>query len=128
MKVIIPKLNIAIQSFFRHCGYLEISNPHKNNEISYARSLDPGRFYPRFHIYIEDSQKEIKLNLHLDAKKPSYEGTAAHGGEYEGPVVKNEEERIKIIAQKFISKKLESSLGFQNKKSLWQKLKNRIWN
>lgn len=93
----------------RECGYLEIENPH-TRELSYARSLSFGRFYPRFHIYFE---KDF-INLHLDAKQPSYEGAAAHGGEYESSVVAEEARRIKNISEKFISEKLVGGqLGFQ---------------
>jgi len=33
----------------------------------------------------------------LDQKKPIYQGTPAHSGEYEGKVVEEETERIKQI-------------------------------
>lgn len=70
-----------------------------------------GRPYPRFHIYIaasdggeprpEESGREESgywvFKLHLDQKKPSYSGSAAHSGEYEGPTVETEAERIKQI-------------------------------
>lgn len=122
MKIAIQKLNVSPKNFLKQCGYLEISNPHKNNEVSYARSLDPGRFYPRFHIYIEKQQGDIALNLHLDAKKPSYEGSSAHSGEYDGAVVENESERIKRISEKFISKSENLSIGFKTKTSWWKRL------
>src|SRR3989338_8291422 len=105
MRLILPKLNIAAKNFLRQCGYAEISNPHKNNEISFARSLDPGRFYPRFHIYMEKTGQGTQANLHLDAKKPSYEGTAAHSGEYGGKLVQEEAERIKKSAGHFLYSK-----------------------
>lgn len=123
MKLFLPKLNIADKNFLRQCGYVEIANPHKNNEISYARSLDPGRFYPRFHAYLEIDSKGTKINLHLDAKKPSYEGTAAHSGEYDSETIENEAARIKSISDKFILENRNAALGFQTKKSLWQKIK-----
>ncbi len=122
MRLAIQKLNINQQNFLRQCGYVEISNPHKNNEISYARSLDPGRFYPRFHIYIESNPKQIMLNLHLDAKKPSYEGSSAHSGEYDGAVVENESQRIQRISEKIISKSENFLLGFKTKTSWWKKI------
>ena len=107
----------------RSCGYLEIANPHKDNEISYARSLDPGRFYPRFHIYIEsEDKKNLVLTLHLDAKKPSYEGTSAHSGEYDGEVVEQEAERIKKVLERFKTEIPAKPLGFQKEKSLWERL------
>lgn len=67
-----------------------------------------GNEYPRFHLYIKpafaESFGEAKKNsgqfifsLHLDQKKPSYEGSHAHSGDYEGDVVKGEAERIKKV-------------------------------
>ena len=120
MKIAIQKLNIPPRNFLKQCGYLEIQNPHKNNEISYARSLNPGRFYPRFHVYPETAGKDFSLNLHLDMKKPSYEGSAAHGGEYDGATVENESERIKKISEKFIYQSAALPIGFKTEKSWWQ--------
>jgi len=123
MKLTIPKLTIASQNLLHKCGYIEIRNPHKDNEISYARSLDPGRFYPRFHAYLEEGGKEFVINLHLDAKKPSYAGTAAHSGEYEGPIIEKEAARIKISAYSFLFKVPSSQLGFKKQESFWNGLK-----
>ena len=57
--------------------------------------------YPRFHIYMKedhsDGKEVLVFNLHLDQKKPSYEGATAHSGDYESDVVKEEAERIKNI-------------------------------
>jgi hypothetical protein len=122
MKLTIPKLGIAPQNFLHKCGYIEIRNPHKDNEISYARSLDPGRFYPRFHAYLDENGKEFTINLHMDAKKPSYAGTAAHSGEYDSPVVEKEAARIKVAAENFIFKAPVAPLGFKKERSLWEKL------
>ena len=130
MRLIIPKLTISVEYFLRACGYIEIQNPHKNNEISYARSIHSGNFYPRFHIYPikkEMAANEISLDLHLDAKQPSYEGAAAHSGEYDGPIVIRESERIKRISDEFISQdsgRLKQPIGFSQKKSLWRKIKD----
>lgn len=105
----------------RYCGYVEIQNPHKNNEISFARGLNAGRHYPRFHIYLETGKDDRLINLHLDAKQPSYEGTAAHGGEYEGKIVEDEAARIQIISGKYIIGAEQKTLGFA-KKSWVEKL------
>ena len=95
----------------RVCGYKEIYNPHKQNEVSYARSLEASRFYPRFHIYIEKIVNDgIEISLHLDMKKPSYAGTSAHSGEYDGDLVDREAQRLKNISDKFIS---ENTLQYQ---------------
>src|SRR3989344_4730930 len=115
MKIIIPKLSVASKNFLRQCGYAEISNWHKNNEISYIRTLNPGRFYPRFHIYIETNPKQIMLNLHLDAKQPSYEGTSAHGGEYDGEIVEAEASKKNPPLKNFNLKSNLNFLAFKKK-------------
>lgn len=122
MRFAIPKLAISPQYFLRKCGYIEIQNPHKNNEISYARSLDPGRFYPRFHVYLEPDNSGTGISIHMDMKKPSYEGSSAHSGEYDGPLVHGEIERIQNIKKNHLSGNAPSgqTLGFKKNKS-WLK-------
>ncbi len=124
MRFAIPKLAISPQYFLRKCGYIEIQNPHKNNEISYARSLDPGRFYPRFHVYLESDPSGAGISMHMDMKKPSYEGSSAHSGEYDSPIVKEEATRIQLLAKSNLSTKSGGgkTLGFQTEKSWLQKL------
>ncbi len=118
-----PKFNTSVKNFLRACGYAEFFNRH-TQETSFTRNLDPGRFYPRFHIYAQESADQVRINLHLDAKQPSYEGTAAHGGEYESPVVEKEAQRIKMISERFISKDIAPKpIGFKEKRSLWKKIK-----
>ncbi len=80
----------------RACGYISITNLH-TNEISFARSMETNRSYPRFHIYIETTLEHTVIKLHLDAKQPSYEGVTAHSGEYEGTLVETEMARIARI-------------------------------
>ena len=72
----------------KRAGY-GLVNDRNAREVSYARRLGSG-FYPRFHIYISGQT----VNLHLDQKQASYEGSSAHSGEYDGPAVENEAERI----------------------------------
>ena len=127
MRFIIPKLSISIKYFLRTCGYIEIRNPHKNDEISYARSIHPGRFYPRFHIYIKQEKDREFVNLHLDAKQPSYEGTSDNSGEYDSPIVAEELEKIKMSSNRLIStagEKSDQPIGFKLKKSFWKKIKD----
>lgn len=76
------------------CGYA----PHANRkgEISYSRIF--GRSgYPRFHAYLEPTEKGFRINLHLDQKKPTYGDGNAHSGEYDGEVVEAEGNRIKMV-------------------------------
>jgi len=75
--------------------YFQAENPEKG-ELIFVRPLGRNG-YPRFHLYIKESNDELILNLHLDQKKPSYKGAPAHAGEYEGKVVEAETERIKQI-------------------------------
>ena len=124
MRFTIPKLSITPQYFLRKCGYIEIQNPHKDFEVSYARSLDPGRFYPRLHVYIEPAVDSTGISIHLDAKKPSYQGSSAHSGEYDSPIVKEEAIRMQNLAKDFPSQMAgkKTSLGFGSEKYWWQRL------
>lgn len=80
-----------INNLMRKIGYLSLRG-------SYIRALDRNG-YPRFHIYLEDNLNKEKLlfNLHLDQKKAIYKGISAHSGEYSGPIIEQEMERIKKI-------------------------------
>ena len=77
------------------------------DQVSVVRKLGMGD-YPRFHLYIKPSfakasdgqgknGQEFNFNLHLDQKKPSYKGSHAHSGEYEGELIEREVERIKSL-------------------------------
>lgn len=63
-------------------------------ESSFIRRLGVGP-YPRFHLYARSDGATVELNVHLDQKRPSYRGTHAHSGEYDGPLVEGEVERIR---------------------------------
>lgn len=84
------KSNLLV--FIRSIGYRPHHDPHTGS-ISFIRSLG-GSLYPRFHLYITKQKGEQVLDLHLDQKATSYEGSAAHAGEYEGPMVEQEMKRI----------------------------------
>ena len=120
MKIILEKLEIMPEILMRECGYRLIENLHKGNEKSYARSLDLNQ-YPRFHIYLDLLPQGLGINLHLDMKKPSYEGTTAHSGEYEGEIIEKEAERIKNIAGKSITSPIIKR-EIIKKKSFWDKI------
>lgn len=76
----------------RKAGYQPFTDPVTQKE-SFILRLTNG-YYPRFHLYLKDEGGQIIFDLHLDQKKPSYKGTRAHGGEYEGPTVEREINRI----------------------------------
>ena len=65
-------------------------------EFSMVRQLGRND-YPRFHVYVKQQGQDFVFNLHLDQKKPSYEGSTGHSGDYDGDVVESEVERIKNL-------------------------------
>jgi hypothetical protein len=85
------------ETLIRRAGYAEHRDRH-NPEMSYTHRLG-SEFYPRFHVYIHHRNDGVVFNLHLDQKKSSYGTGAAHGGEYDGPTVEREGQRI----QQFIT-------------------------
>ncbi len=88
-------LNYNIPSLMREIGYKPLKYTQEG-ELNCVRTL-AGHDYPRFHIYLREDKNILTFNIHLDQKKPSYDGTAAHGGEYDSETVKDEVERIKEI-------------------------------
>ena len=95
MKFIILKSRENLTSIARKIGYIPIRT-NDQNEFSMERPLTRND-YPRFHIYAKEGGEEFSLNLHLDQRKPSYAGTSAHAGEYEGDIINQEIERIKSL-------------------------------
>ncbi|OGY98407.1 MAG: hypothetical protein A2855_02665 [Candidatus Liptonbacteria bacterium RIFCSPHIGHO2_01_FULL_57_28] len=87
----INNLNYNMAQFMRRLGYRPLART-PGGELNCVRPL--GGDYPRFHIYLKEDLKVIVLNIHLDQKKPSYEGASAHGGDYDGDTVKAEVDRI----------------------------------
>lgn len=102
MKIIL-KFSGNIYNLMRQLGY----SPHKTGEekageLSFVRRLNIAD-YPRFHAYVSprfgsgQALQEVIINIHLDQKKPSYEGATVHSGEYEGELVEKEAERISVV-------------------------------
>lgn len=61
-----------------------------------------GRDYPRFHAYVKMQGKDLVVNLHLDQKKPSYQGSHRHSAEYDTELVVQEAERIKAYFRRAV--------------------------
>jgi hypothetical protein len=91
MKIHIEKNNLkgGLYNFLRQGGYMPFYD-------GYVKVLSRSG-YPRFHLYVDETDNQYVLNLHLDQKKPSYGKETAHSGEYEGEVVEREAERIKEL-------------------------------
>lgn len=77
-----------INTLMRKAGYSFLND-------SFVRPL--GARYPRFHVYIKQDKDNLIFNLHLDQKRPIYKGATAHSGDYDGPVIEQEAERIREI-------------------------------
>ncbi|MBI2551865.1 hypothetical protein HYW17_01015 [Candidatus Uhrbacteria bacterium] len=69
--------------FIRRCGYGEYYD-RRMRKTSYMKRARMSDMFPRYHVYIEEQGEEVVLDLHLDQKRPSYEGSAMHSGEYDG--------------------------------------------
>lgn len=84
----------------RMCGYQYLGQDTRTNQASFIRRAGTSD-YPRFHIHakIDNASPETLVNLHLDQKKPSYQGSTAHSGEHDGEVVEREADRIKSIIE-----------------------------
>ncbi len=93
------KFNIAGQHYnlndlSRRINYKPLGYTDRG-ELNCVRSISGD--YPRFHAYITEGKGTIEFSLHLDQKRPVYEGTTAHSGDYDSDVVKGEAQRIQEI-------------------------------
>ncbi len=88
------KANQSIVGVARGIGYVIIDT--KGVEYNLVRKIH-GDNYPRFHAYVKQLGDGFLFSLHLDQKAPVYKGTHAHNGEYFGPIVDQEADRIKEI-------------------------------
>jgi hypothetical protein len=88
-------LDRAPEMWLREAGY-RYHQGHGSNADSFIRPLGSTP-YPQYHIYFIAENERVIFNLHLDQKKPSYPGSHAHSGEYEGAVVEEEIKRLKSL-------------------------------
>ncbi len=94
MQFTIPaELRLTSKQALTRVGYHEFVDPN-TGKVSFIRRLGTG-FYPRFHAYVETQENGgLVVDMHIDQKHASYEGTAAHSGEYVGPLLDAERDRI----------------------------------
>lgn len=113
-------------NLLRRCGYIEIYD-RKSGKTSFSRKLRSDH-YPRFHVYIgRDEPGSLQINMHLDMKKPSYEGSSAHSGEYDGPLIANEARRVQGILAGLMAGQGKGSAApdagmSEPKKSFWENI------
>ena len=98
MKFTVKAKNENIIRIARRIGYRILDFNSQTNEYNLVSPVGGG-CYPRFHIYLKKDEKtgDLYLNLHLDQKKPSYKGSPAHSGEYDGELVQEEVKRIEAF-------------------------------
>jgi hypothetical protein len=122
MKIFLPfDLKVNFSVFLRRAGYAEIHD-YQSNKTSYVRRLNRD-YYPRFHLYIgEDNDQRTFFNLHLDQKKPSYAGSAAHNAEYEGTLVETEGRRIDGLVKNELHNRQQIKPQPAEPISFWKKL------
>lgn len=102
MKFSIKKAGLNLLNLARRAGYI----PQKTTEAGEQAFIRPiQRDFPRFHLYIKESNEDFILNLHLDQKKPSYGRETAHSGDYDGELVRDEALRIQSLLRKAPEKK-----------------------
>jgi hypothetical protein len=83
MKLFFEKAKDSPLNILRKLGYSFQRRDERTGEMSFVKLMGGGN-YPRFHIYArQDERGAVHLNLHIDQKKASYAGSAAHSGEYE---------------------------------------------
>jgi len=111
MKLIIEKNKLSLnpEQFLRQAGYAYIRDRRSGQE-SFVRRLTRDH-YPRFHIYINSFEDKVVFDLHLDQKRPGYQGQKRHNAEYDTPVVGREVERLRELINKS-----SQEAGFSGKK------------
>jgi hypothetical protein len=121
MKQLLKGATFTARELMRKAGYGEIRT--KRGQISFAKRFGSDHF-PRFHAYVEDVERGVQINLHIDQKQASYEGTAAHSGEYDGPKVEQEMWHIVQVAQGMMKPISPKSQPTQKKKGFFSGLFN----
>ena len=67
-------------TLLRRAGYA--FQRREGEKMSFVRPLARAG-YPRFHIYTEQEELFLVINLHLDQKRETYGSATRHHGEYE---------------------------------------------
>ena len=95
MDFTIKNLNRSIADIARSIGYV-IIDAEGNGKYNLVRKFSFNNF-PRFHAYVYQQGYDFLFSLHLDQKAPIYKGVGvhAHNGEYFGPIIDEEADRIK---------------------------------
>jgi len=93
MKIVLQNLKDNPRTLIRRAGYSEHYD-NRSQQTSYARRLGTGIF-PKFHVYLSEQAGGIEVSIHIDQKQASYGVGHMHSGDYDGPLIERELERIK---------------------------------
>lgn len=99
MKVVFdPPLGETVQYFLKRCGYREIFD-RINGRRSWVHPINRTGHYPRFHCHIvDDTPIRHIVDIHYDVLRPLHRKESS-ASENSGPVLEQEIERIKALAQ-----------------------------
>lgn len=94
------QLGARPEVWLRQAGY----QPHPDRSAtkpSFIRRLTRDH-YPRYHIYYQTGTDKagtamLMFELHLDQKKPAYQGFRRHNAEYDGDLVAQEIKRLQAL-------------------------------
>ena len=102
MKFRLPNnFNKTPEQMLRQAGYFYIFDKI-SQKGSYIKKLT-GQHYPRFHLYITETSKEVVFDLHLDQSATRYKGQKAHNADYDSEQVKTELTRIAHLVNSYFS-------------------------
>ncbi len=88
------KDNIDV-AIIRIAGYHKIPSNSPKSELNFVKPLSLAG-YPRFHIYLKETETDYIFNLHLDQKRTVYKNAKAHQGDYDSQIIRKEIERVKF--------------------------------
>jgi len=94
MKLSFPLRDSAL-NYMRKAGY-HFDRHDVRGQMSFIRSIGRDAF-PRFHAYVSEEDGELRIYLHLDQKRPTYQKVHSHSGEYEGEIVEQEGQRLRRV-------------------------------
>ncbi len=96
MKFVVEKPTTNIANYFRRAGYS--FQKREGEEMAFVRKLTDQEF-PRFHAFVKMVDYKFLVNVHIDHKRTSYEGSSAHSGEYDedNELLRSEAERLKNL-------------------------------
>jgi len=97
MKIIVENPSASVANFFRRAGYT--FQKREGEEMAFVRRLTDQPF-PRFHLFCRIVDFGFHVNIHIDHKAASYEGSSMHSGEYgeDSELLKDEANRLKSFS------------------------------